>query len=94
MLCIYYSINFHVKNGNVDEEYMELLTTCHGCMLSKFKDNVKEAADLRLGFQEILEKGFEYNRCSFKKKPTTNENGTEQFYTATANDHVVYDLAG
>lgn len=40
MLCIYYPVNFHVKNGNVDEDYMRLLTSYHDCMLSKFKENV------------------------------------------------------
>ncbi len=93
MLCFYYPINLHVKNGNVDEEYMELLTTYYDCMLSKFKDNAKEAADLRLGFQEILEEGFEYSEDARFQKPT-DEDGIEQFYTATANDHVVYDLDG
>jgi hypothetical protein len=72
MLCIYYPVNFHVKNGNVDEEYMRPLTSYHDCMLSKFKENVKEAADLRLGFQEILQEGFQYLEKFPHGQPTAN----------------------
>lgn len=92
MLCTYYPVNFHVKNGNVDEEYMQLLTNYHDCMLAKFKDNVKEGANLRLGFQEILEEEFEYaEQNSCYRISTINEHGFELF--DTANDPIVYDLA-
>ena len=92
MLCIYYPVNFHVKNGNVDEDYMSLLTSYHDCMLSKFKENVKEAADLRLGFQEILPEGFQYLEKFPFGQPTANSEFSEEY--DTANDHIVYDLSG
>lgn len=92
MLCIYYPVNFHVKNGNVDEDYMRLLTSYHDCMLSKFKENVKEAADLRLGFQEILQEGFQYLEKFPLGQPKANSEFSEEY--DTANDHIVYDLSG
>lgn len=92
MLCIYYPVNFHVKNGNVDEDYMSLLTSYHDCMLSKFKENVKEAADLRHGFQEILQEGFQYLEKFPFGQPTANSEFSEEY--DTANDHIVYDLSG
>ncbi len=61
-------------------------------MLAKFKENIKEAADLRMGFQEMLEEGFKYGDESVAFHiPTINENGIEEF--DAVNDHVVYDLA-
>ena len=79
MLCIYYPINFHAKKGNVDEEYMNLLTSYHDCMLAKFKENVKEAVNLKLGFQEILEEGLQYgentSEYSWYRKSKVNDEG-------------------
>ena len=93
MLCIYYPINFHVKNANVDEERMQLLTSYRDCMLAKFKENVTEANDLRLGLQEILEDGLAYGDDNISYRiPSFYEDGSEQY--DTANDHIVYDLAG
>jgi hypothetical protein len=50
MLYIYYPVNFHVKNGKVHEEHMMLLTSYTDACCKKFKENVKEAADFRLGY--------------------------------------------
>jgi hypothetical protein len=95
MLCIYYPINFHAKKGNVDEEYMNLLTSYHDCMLAKFKENVEESANLKPGFQEILEEGLQYSEntsgYSWYQKSKVNDEGHEEF--DTTNDHIVYDLA-
>ena len=61
MLCIYYPINCHIKNGNVvDEESMRLLTSFKGGMFENFKMNVMEAADHRQEMREILKYGIKY----------------------------------
>jgi hypothetical protein len=47
------------KEGNVDEEYMNNSPlTMTVCWQNSRKKNIKESANLKLGFQEILEKGL------------------------------------
>lgn len=70
---------------------MKLLTTYHDCMLAKFKENVQEAANLRQGFQEILEEGLQYGENACYRQSNFNDEGQEEF--DTTNDHIVYDLA-
>ena len=70
---------------------MRLLTSYLDCMLSKFKETVKEAADLRLAFQEIIQEGFQYLEKFPHGQPTTNSEFTKEY--DTANGHTVYDLS-
>lgn len=72
---------------------MELLTSYRDFMIAKFKENVKEANDFRLGLQEILEDGLAHGDEKICYRiPTFYEDGIEQF--DTTNDHIVNDLAG
>lgn len=92
MLCIYYPINFQIKNGNVDEENMRLLTSYKDCMLNKFRANVKEAENLRLGFQEILEDCLQYSDNANDWNPEQEDDSCTEF--DTTNEHIIYDLCG
>lgn len=48
--------------GNIDdEERMEILTSYKTCMLKTFKDNVKEAADMRNNLKDHLLNGIIYS---------------------------------
>jgi hypothetical protein len=63
------------------------MTAC--CQNSK---KTSEAAVLRLGFQEILQEGFQYLENFPLGQPTANSEFSEEY--DTANDHIVYDLSG
>lgn len=92
MLCIYYPINYQIKNGNVDNDNdMTLLTSYKECMLQKFKQNTEEAKNLKLEMMEILEENFTYTNDEEDAVLKENEVTEEQNSTS---HHITYDLCG
>jgi hypothetical protein len=55
ILSLYTPTKIHVQRGNVDnEEELRILVKYQQCLVNKFKENEKEAADIRQSFKDKL----------------------------------------
>jgi hypothetical protein len=58
MLCIYYPINFNVKNGKVDEEHMRLLTSYTDACCKHSRKTSKRLQISDLGIKKFFKEDF------------------------------------